>query len=256
MRTFSAILGIIVSLVLCATGVLMTVAEPLTAMMPEVVPADLTTYTVPTVTAPEVELKVAEAAAYVAGQLQLPEADVKTVNVPTYSASSYTTSNEYLFSYSFGADFYSEIYNASYKIFKQLVEMSTALSRTSGAVSNLHEVAKQGVQQMNNLGEGIELLAQFSAAQAQATADMAAQQAQATEAIAAVNANVTALYEAENAQLAQMNNAAQGMSRIIAMIGLLIRAIGVLVAAIGLTNLCKYLAMLSNDKKAQTEVQA
>ena len=256
MRKFSAILGIVVSLVLCATGVLMTIAEPLTSLMPSAVPADLTTYAVATAAAPEAQLETFEAAAPSVSVVELPAVDVKTVSVSTVSGSSYTTTNDYLLSYSFGADFYTHMYKAAYKIFNQLVEMSTALSRTSSTVSNLYEVTKQGVHQMNNLADGIELLAQYSAAQTKATQDVVTAQAQTVEALSTVNNNVSALYGAQTAQLTQLNNNAEGMTRIITMLGLLIRAIGVLVTAMGLTNLCKYLAMLSQDKPAKETVEA
>ncbi|MBE5801833.1 MAG: hypothetical protein E7319_06035 [Clostridiales bacterium] len=253
MRKVSAVLGIVVSVIMCTVGVLMAALNPLSGLMPETVPADVTTYAVPTVEMPLGEMQIV-------GQLQievpadeLPQVSVPKVDVSDSSASYYSISDEYLFSYSFGADFYTEIYKASYKIFNQLLSMSESMDTINSNVIKNYNLLKAAVTQLNNLSMGFEGLANNAGSQYQIARTVAQQQNHIADTLYTLNNNLNTLYQAEGVQVEQMNNVANGMTRIIAMLALLIRAIGVLIVALGLMTLCKYLGMLSEPRYVSRE---
>lgn len=250
MRKFSAILGIIISIVMCATGIMMALVSPLSAIFPEAIPANFGSSSAATTNLPEGAMQDAQVYSVPVPTETLPPLQVETVSLPAGGSGHYIT-DEYLFSYSFGADFYTEIYKASYKIFNQLVSMSASLDNISGNVSLLLSTGRTTVQQLNNLAVGIEGLANYSHSQYQLAQASAQQLNHLSENLVTVNSNLGVLYQAETAQLNQLNNLTGGMNQLTLMLGLVFRAIGVLIAALGLMNFCKYLAMLGREKKAE-----
>ena len=125
MKKFSAILSLIVSLLLIVAGVAVAWLNPLADLLPNSEFASTVSASAPAgSTAVQTAPFVSSPANFAAAQLPVFAAS-KEPSIGD-STSSYTIVDEYLFKYSFGADFYTEIYNAVYKIFNQLTSMSTA----------------------------------------------------------------------------------------------------------------------------------
>lgn len=248
MRKFSGILGILISLVMCFVGVMMTLLTPLADVLPGYLPENVANYAVPTVEVPAEEMVQVKNVEFELPENAMENYDVKIAPSLVGSPSTHSSSYDYLLLYSFGADFYTEMYKASYKIFDQLMSINSGVATLTSGARDIYNAVSRSFTQLTNLSEGIDVLVDRAGQQYQVMATMAQQQAITTNAAAAVNSNLGLVYQAQNAQTTQLNNMAAGLGQLIAMFTLLIRAIGVLIVCLGLMLLCKSFGMLGGFK--------
>ena len=235
MHKFSSILSLLVSLVLIVCGVMVALLEPLAALLPNtefaaVTVADVETAEASTPTAPY----QASENAFVAAELPAFEAAEETdIDGSTVSKS---VSSGYLFDYSFGADFYTEIYEATYQIYEQLERMSEGLTSISTATADNYTAQVYTLRAVENLGGllvnvGKALNNQYTAQ----TETLSAVQ----ETNAALSTISTQVNELATAQSSALQPVAASLSGVQNALVVIIRLMGAMIAAAGLILLCR-----------------
>ncbi len=252
MRKVSAILSLIISLVLIASGVLVAWLEPLSALLPDTefasvaVPASVATGSDLTLTAP---YQVKESA-FTAAQLpDFHKTEGKTMGASTSSSS---VSSEYLISYSFGADFYTEIYKASYKIFNQLLNMSSTLSSISGAVADNYKAQVKTLTAVQDAANVLTDLGTVLSNQYKAQTEVLAALESTNEGLATISTQVN---ELAASQATAMEPVMASLSGIRSALVVIIRLMGVMIGMVGLVMLCRSLWKLGEafEKKPVQE---
>lgn len=238
MRKFSAILSLVISLVLIASGVLVAWLEPLAALLPDTefavvaAPVSVATGTDLTLTAPY-EAKTSTFKAAELPDFKVPEGTSMKVNTSSSSVSS-----EYLFSYSFGADFYTEIYKASYKIFNQLLNMSSTLSSISSAVADNYEAQQNTWIAVQNATGMLADIGTVLNRQYEAQTETLTVLQSTNEGLATISTQVNELAAAQTTALEPVAASLTGIHSALVVI---IRLMGVMIGMVGLVMLCRSL---------------
>ena len=241
MRKISAVLSLIVSIALIATGVMVAWLEPLTNLLPN------SEFATAAVTSTTTDNDASATESY-----QVPEDILSPDALPVFetssamsiesSTSSAATSKEYLFSYSFGADFYTEIYSASYKIFNQLLNISSTLDSVSTAVATNYKAqvatlrAVEGAEKtLTNIGLVLN--------------DQYKLQSETLSALETVSTQISEL---------AASPVASSLTGIHSALVVIIRLLGVMIGFAGLAMLCKALQKLGDafGKKPVSNVPA
>ena len=237
MKKFSAILSLIVSLLLIVTGVAVAWLNPLADLLPNSEFASTVSASAPAGSA------VVQTAPFVSSP-----ADFAAAQLPVFAASkepsindsisSYSITDERLSKYSFGGDFYTEIYNATYKIFNQLTSMSTALSRISNATANQYLAAVATLRQLSSVEKQLVNAGNVLNAQYSLQLHNATLLNEVTRGLSTVSEQ---LHELSTLQTNANAPIADNLARISSILVLLVRLIGVLIGVIGLVMLCRSL---------------
>ena len=239
MRKISAVLSLIVSIALIATGVMVAWLEPLATLLPN------SEFATAAVTSTTTDNDASATESY-----QVPEDILSPDALPVFetssamsiesSTSSAATSKEYLFSYSFGGDFYTEIYSASYKIFNQLLNISSTLDSVSTAVAANYKAQVATLRSVEGAEKtltniGLVLNDQYKL------------QSETLSALETISTQISEL---------AASSVASSLTGIHSALVVIIRLLGVMIGFAGLAMLCKALQKLGDafEKKSISNV--